>query len=345
MTAFFVLVPGFLQSPRVRLRPRARPSAGLILLPFSAAMIAGGPVRGRARHQRGAACCRCGSASPSARSASPAWPRYTRSQLVFAAWLPIMGAGMAFALAAIGALVIDHSRPEETGVTSGMNTIMRTSGAAIGAQIAAVIVSAHPGTGDGYTIAFAMGALGLLAALAPTLLLEPPPAPGRSCPRPRSATATLDRVAGARERNVERGLDLVAAPRCRRPRRGRRSIAVHGAWRTRRMSVLSDRRPRPAPSIIALTSRPTARSPARLNIANECRGPTLNERSGVSSTRTRTCAARRTTLPARVGDLELDRQAVPARVPEQVARARPRARSRRTVVRAPAQQRGRATAS
>ena len=41
-------------------------------------------------------------------------------------------------------------------MTSGMNTIMRTSGAAIGAQIAAAIVSAHPGTGDGYTIAFAM---------------------------------------------------------------------------------------------------------------------------------------------------------------------------------------------
>ena len=83
-----------------------------------------------------------------------------------------MGTGMAFALAAIGALVLDHSRPEETGVTSGMNTIMRTSGAAIGATIAAVIVSAHPGTDTGYVIAFAMGALGLLAALAPTLLLE-----------------------------------------------------------------------------------------------------------------------------------------------------------------------------
>src|SRR3712207_8307868 len=47
-------------------------------------------------------------------------------------------------------------RPEETGVASGMNTIMRASGAAIGAQLAAAIVSAHPGTGDGYTIAFAM---------------------------------------------------------------------------------------------------------------------------------------------------------------------------------------------
>ena len=60
-------------------------------------------------------------------------------------------------------------------MTSGMNTIMRTSGAAIGAQIAAAIVSAHPGTGDGYTIAFAMAAIGLVLALAPTLAADPPP--------------------------------------------------------------------------------------------------------------------------------------------------------------------------
>src|SRR5207342_3547026 len=94
------------------------------------------------------------------------------SQVVFAFWLPIMGVGMAFALAAIGALVIDFCRPEETGVASGMNTIMRASGAAIGAQIAAAIVSAHPGTADGYTIAFAMAAVGLVIALVPTLALS-----------------------------------------------------------------------------------------------------------------------------------------------------------------------------
>jgi predicted MFS family arabinose efflux permease len=69
-------------------------------------------------------------------------------------------------------LVIDHSRPEETGVTSGINTIMRASGAAIGAQLAAVIVSAHPGTDTGYAIAFAMGSLGLLVGLAPTVVLR-----------------------------------------------------------------------------------------------------------------------------------------------------------------------------
>ena len=39
------------------------------------------------------------------------------------------------------------------------------------AQIAAAIISAHPGSGDGYTIAFALGALGFVVALAPTLVL------------------------------------------------------------------------------------------------------------------------------------------------------------------------------
>jgi MFS family permease len=169
MTAFFVLVPGFLQSPGFgfALSPT---NAGLLLLPFSLAMIAAGPVAGALGTKRGRVLplrigLTLGAGSLAGLAALHA------DQLIFAAWLPIMGVGMAFSLAAIGALVLDHSRPEETGVTSGMNTIMRTSGAAIGAQIAAAIVSAHPGTGEGYTIAFAMGALGMVAALAPTLLL------------------------------------------------------------------------------------------------------------------------------------------------------------------------------
>ena len=130
-----------------------------------------------------------------------------------------MGAGMAFALAAIGALVIDHSRPEETGVTSGMNTIMRTSGAAIGAQIAAAIVSAHPGTGDGYTIAFAMAALGFVVALAPTLLLTRRRT-HRSTPRPgsphKAASAFGTRLASAPKlaARLGRGSACPRAPRC-----------------------------------------------------------------------------------------------------------------------------------
>jgi len=180
LTAFFVLVPGFLQA-----RPEAAgygfgaspAEAGFILLPFSAAMIVAGPAGGAlgTRHGR-VAPLRIGLALAGAALALLA---LAHDELwTVAAWLPIMGVGAAFCLAAIGALVIDHSRPEETGVTSGMNSIMRTAGAAFGAQIAATIISARTdGAGlpleSGFTIAFALAALAMAAALAPTLLIAP----------------------------------------------------------------------------------------------------------------------------------------------------------------------------
>jgi MFS family permease len=169
MTAFFVLVPGFVQAEGFGfgLSPT---NAGLLLLPFSLAMIAAGPAAGALGTKRGRVVpLRIGLALGAASLAGLA--ALHANQASFVVWLPIMGVGMAFALAAIGALVIDYCRPEETGVASGMNTIMRASGAAIGAQLAAAIVSAHPGTGDGYTIAFAMASIGLVVALAPTLVL------------------------------------------------------------------------------------------------------------------------------------------------------------------------------
>jgi EmrB/QacA subfamily drug resistance transporter len=169
MTAFFVLVPGFVQADGFGfgLSPT---SAGLLLLPFSLAMIAAGPIAGSLGTRHGRALpLRIGLVLGAGSLAGLA--ALHASQLVFALWLPVMGVGMAFSLAAIGALVLDHCRPEETGVASGMNTIMRASGAAIGAQLAAAIVSAHPGTGDGYTIAFAMAAILLAVALVPTLVL------------------------------------------------------------------------------------------------------------------------------------------------------------------------------
>ncbi|MDA0169274.1 MFS transporter [Solirubrobacter taibaiensis] len=173
MTAFFVLVPGFLQSPQAGfgLTPT---QAGLILLPFSLAMIAAGPIAGRLGTSHGRTLpLRIGLALGAVSLAGLATLHGT--ELVFALWMPIMGTGMAFALAAIGALVIDHSQPHETGVTSAMNTIMRTTGAAIGAQLAATILVAHDGQAAGYTVAFAVAAAGALLALVPTLLLSRKP--------------------------------------------------------------------------------------------------------------------------------------------------------------------------
>ncbi|HWT23002.1 MAG TPA: MFS transporter [Solirubrobacteraceae bacterium] len=178
ITGFFVLVPGFVQAPPDVAGYGFGASvaeSGAILLPFSLAMILAGPAGGAlgTRHGR-VVPLRIGLALGAAALAllaclhGEAW--------MLAAWLPLMGCGMAFCLAAIGALVIDHSRPEETGVNSGMNSIMRTAGAACGAQIAAAIVSAHAGPGglpaeSGFALAFAMASVALVAALVPTLLI------------------------------------------------------------------------------------------------------------------------------------------------------------------------------
>ena len=101
------------------------------------------------------------------------------------AWMVFMGIGLAFSFASLGTLVIQYSRPGETGVASGMNTIMRTIGAALGSQVAAAIISANtlPGTEipveRGFTIAFTVGAVGAMVALIPTFLLS-----RRATPRP-----------------------------------------------------------------------------------------------------------------------------------------------------------------
>jgi EmrB/QacA subfamily drug resistance transporter len=99
------------------------------------------------------------------------------------AWMVFMGVGLAFSFASLGSLVIEYSRPGETGVASGMNTIMRTIGAALGSQVAAAIISAHTLAGteipleEGFTLAFTISAAGALVALAPTFLLGRRPAP------------------------------------------------------------------------------------------------------------------------------------------------------------------------
>jgi MFS family permease len=87
----------------------------------------------------------------------------------------LMGIGVGFAFAASANLIVQAVRPDQTGVASGMNTIVRTIGGAIGAEVAATILAANTlasGWPDkhGYTVTFvicaaAMG-VGVLAALA-----------------------------------------------------------------------------------------------------------------------------------------------------------------------------------
>jgi MFS family permease len=78
--------------------------------------------------------------------------------------MPLLGAGVGFAFAAMATLIVEAVRPEETGVATGMNTVMRTVGGVIGGQVGAALLTAYtlgrtrvPSV-TGYEVTFALSA-------------------------------------------------------------------------------------------------------------------------------------------------------------------------------------------
>jgi MFS family permease len=171
LTAFFVLMPAFVQVPSGAAGfgfGASQVEAGLFFIPSSLAMIVCGTVAGALGTRYGHAwALKIGLGASSLALVLLAFLHDDRVPAL--AWMALLGIGIAFALAAIGTLVIEHSAASETGVASGGNMIMRTIGAAVGAQVVAAVISAHTSAGSlvpsesGFTIAFALaaGAAGL----------------------------------------------------------------------------------------------------------------------------------------------------------------------------------------
>jgi MFS family permease len=89
----------------------------------------------------------------------------------------LMGVGIGLALAALGNLIVQAVTPEQTGVASGVNTVMRTLGGALGGQLSATFIASNmAGTGlptlSGFTDSFWM-ATGFLALCFGVGLLVP----------------------------------------------------------------------------------------------------------------------------------------------------------------------------
>jgi predicted MFS family arabinose efflux permease len=59
----------------------------------------------------------------------------------------LIGIGIGLGFAALGNLIVGAVPPHQTGVASGMNTVMRTLGGALGAQLAATFIAAHTAHG------------------------------------------------------------------------------------------------------------------------------------------------------------------------------------------------------
>ena len=74
------------------------------------------------------------------------------------------GVGLGFAYAAVANLVVAAVPAGETGVATGINTLIRTVGASLGTQISAVVIVVVPGE-SGYTAGFGRSAAAMAAVL------------------------------------------------------------------------------------------------------------------------------------------------------------------------------------
>jgi MFS family permease len=114
---------------------------GVYLLPGGVLGFVAGPAAGRLGERLGfrmplvaGLLLACGGAVLLALLHSQPW------QISIA--MGFIGVGVPFAFAAMAKLIVDAVRPSETGVATGMNTVLRTVGAVLGGQIGAAIVSA-----------------------------------------------------------------------------------------------------------------------------------------------------------------------------------------------------------
>ncbi|HEX6696091.1 MAG TPA: MFS transporter [Solirubrobacteraceae bacterium] len=172
MFGSFVLIPQFVQTPSSTGYgfSASVTESGLFLLPSAVLMLFAGPFSGRLG-------ARYGSRVPLALGALSSGLSYAWLAAFHGARIDIylasvlLGLGVGMALAAMANLVVEAVPPDVTGVASAINAIMRTIGGAVGAQVAAAIVSGSIAAGatypseSGFTGAFTMSALGSLVAL------------------------------------------------------------------------------------------------------------------------------------------------------------------------------------
>ena len=144
MYASFLVLPQFAQLPKSTgfgfgasvVRP------GLYLLPSTLGMgvarLCAGPDRAALRLPR--ALIAGAAFTAAAFGCSRSRTRIPYDMLLSSA---LLGVGIGLAFAALGNLIVQAVPPRQTGVASGMNTVMRTLGGALGGQISATFVAAH----------------------------------------------------------------------------------------------------------------------------------------------------------------------------------------------------------
>jgi MFS family permease len=191
MYASFIVFPQFAQLPRstgfgfgvsVVI-------SGLYLLPATIGMTVLGIYAGRISARFGSrAALLTGTAFTTVSFALLAVAHTHPYELLIAAGL--LGVGIGLAFAALGNLIVQAVPSHQTGVASGMNTVMRTLGGALGGQISATFIAGHTAHGlptvTGFTETFVMATGFLIVCLLA----------GAAIPKGLMATAATDGVHG-----------------------------------------------------------------------------------------------------------------------------------------------------
>jgi EmrB/QacA subfamily drug resistance transporter len=175
MYSAFVLIPQFVQTPPSNGYGfgSSVTQAGLFLIPSTVLMLVAAPFAGRLSGRYGSKLpLVLGSAITTITFLLLAIAHTAHWQIYLASAL--LGIGVGFAFASMANLMVEAVRPDQTGIATGMNAVMRTVGGAIGGQIAASILSARlldDGLPDerGYTLSFGIMAAALCASVAASL--------------------------------------------------------------------------------------------------------------------------------------------------------------------------------
>jgi MFS family permease len=170
MYASFIVIPQIAQLPKSTGFGFGASvvTSGLYLLPSTIGMTILGLYAGRISARFGSrSALLAGTAFSTASFALLAVAHSHPYDLLIAAGLLGIGVGLAFA--ALGNLIVQAVSPHQTGVASGMNTVMRTLGGALGGQLSATFIAAHTIRGEpavtGFTETFLMATGFLLVCL------------------------------------------------------------------------------------------------------------------------------------------------------------------------------------
>jgi MFS family permease len=179
MYSSFIVLPQFVQLPKSTGFGFGSSVvvSGLYLLPSTVGMFVMGMLAGRISARFGSKLSLIlGSAIT---AAAFAWLAVAHAHPYdFLASAALLGVGIGLSFAALGTLVIGAVPPEQSGVASGVNTVMRTLGGALGGQLSATFIADHVSGGlptvTGFTETFVMATIFLIVCVFASMLVPNP---------------------------------------------------------------------------------------------------------------------------------------------------------------------------